>query len=257
MVSGQGSPAGSDMANLARRVEGIERKMAELDAANSSSKSASRAISILILVVALGGLTAIVYPLIQAARDPKPFADALAKELETRMWPALNTEIQAAIKNSGPKVQEAATKVFEKRQGEVARATEKEVEGLMTDLQAFAQDELVRRTGIVETSLEAQVAEFLPEIKDSEDRTVIMGNAELAASQAVERVVTEKLGHHIETLARIQTQIDQFPVPERLKTMPELELNTELQAALGRYAMALLANSLESPAVTADAKEAK
>ena len=248
MVSGQGSPAGSDMANLARRVEGIERKMAELDAANSSAKLASRVITILLLAVALGGLTAIVMPLVQAAQNPQPFTKALAQELEGRVWPVLNTEIQKAVRNAGPKVQEAATKVFNKRQNEVARATEKEVNQLVGELKGFAQDELVKRTVLVEASLEAQVAEFLPEIKDSEDRTIILGNAELAASKAVERVVTEKLGKHLDAFARIQTQIDTFPIPERLCGMDEMALHNELQRALGEYGLRVLDRSLETPA---------
>lgn len=253
MVSGQGSPAGSDMANLARRVEGIERKMAELDAANNAAKMASRAITVLVLAVALGGLTAIVWPLAQAAQNPKPYTDALAKELEARLWPALTAEIQIALKNSGPKVQDAATKVFNKRQNEIARVTEKEVETLLADLRTYAQDELVKRSALVEESLEVQVAEYLPEIKDADDRTLVMGNAELAASRAVEKVVTEKLGGHIEALARIQTQIDQFPVPEHLRTMDEMQLHSELQRALAEYGLRLVDRSLDRPEERANA----
>lgn len=249
MVSGQGSPAGADMANLARRVEGIERKMAELDAANSSAKVASRAISILLLAVALGGLTAIVLPLVSAAQNTKPFTTALGHKLESQVWPVLNTEIQTAMKNSGPKVQAAAVKVFNKRQNELARTTEKEVNRLVTELKAFAQDELVKRTQVVQASLEAQVAEFLPEIKDSDDRTLILGNAELAASRAVERVVNEKMGAHIESLARIQTQIDKFPVPAHLKDMDEMALHAEMQRALAEYGLRLVNGSLAKPMV--------
>ena len=140
---------------------------------------------------------------------------------------------------------------FAKGQAQLDKKTQdlqKKVEDLRAKAAMLSQDELVKRTVLVEASLETQVAEFLPEIKDSEDRTIILGNAELAASKAVERVVTEKLGKHLDAFARIQTQIDTFPIPERLRGMDEMALHNELQRALGEYGLRVLDRSLETPA---------
>ena len=240
-----------DQAAVEARLDELNRKLEQVNAANSSAKVTSRLIAVVIVIVAVFGVYLLVQPFISAFRDEErkqEYMTALQSELEERVLPLVQEEARASLKTAGPEVADLVWKRVKEREEDVVKAVDLEAGLFVENLQAFTEQALADAVVNVQLHIEQTLADKYPELTDEETRTLVLGNATNAVESAVQRTVDERLGDHLQKLSVIETKLAQFPIPDPVAQMSDTELSEEMNRALAEYAILTLSQTLSPEA---------
>lgn len=240
------APASGDMEAIAKRVEELNRR---LDAANSAvakQKTISIAMTFVIVIVAVIGVVMIFLPIKEAYDNQEAYATALQEVFSDRLQPELEALVQD--EELAETAQEVGDLVFQKlqeRQDEAYGKVSAEVEDFVTVMQAWGENEYETRKNRMTEYIEVKLKEEVPVLEDPENQEEILANLHDALNNIVDKVMMEHLRPHIEHVNSIDRQLREYPIPDDILNMDDLELMDALTNELGVYAMEVLRNNLD------------
>lgn len=238
-----------DSEALSRKIALLNQKLDESVAANNSAKSASRLITILIAIAAVGGvILAIVWPVKSAYDNKDTYRAAMTEMVDSRIQPAFKQELDYVLKETAPKLLTLVRTRFEARQNDIAGTMDREVNLFLENMKKTASDEWAKRGLEIGKKMEARMIKEFPELSLDNKGEVIMGNAQVATENAVRRVIVENLGEHLTHVSEIETTLRLFPVPDHIKQMDSEKLSTYMTETLFHFATNSMKSSL-SPAM--------
>ncbi|HNM47843.1 MAG TPA: hypothetical protein PKH51_12555, partial [Candidatus Sumerlaeota bacterium] len=80
-----------------------------------------------------------------------------------------------------------------------------------------------------------RIEERVPELADHEKAEVAITNAHQAVNAAIERLISEYLEEHVNSISSIQEQITNFPIPTHVKDKSDDELRDAFMDLLATY----------------------
>lgn len=232
-----------DLQTLEQRLEELNRKVDEVNSAQSSVKLTSRLVAVVIVIAAVIGVYMLISPFITAYKNKEVYTAAMGEQFNDRIIPVLEEELQATLQVAGPEVADLVWKRLESRQEDIVKAIDLESGAFVQEVQAHLEDSLADNVVEVELYIRARLNEMVPELSDPDVRDVVLANGIGAVEAAVRMAVTDRLEGHIQTLGDIETEMLAFEVPETLDQMSDMELSEELNRALAEYAVLVLRRS--------------
>jgi len=262
METGVSDPGGGNVDELARRLETLERKLQESEKANSGAKTTARLITIVVAIVAVGGVMYLLYPIINAYNNSEEYYAAMYAEFEENVQPAVTRELQLSLETVGPEVAELARQALEQRQDDIVATAEREMRILIDTLSEIGEEDLAEYVVVVETGIRERFESLFPDLaQDPEQLELVLGNMDLAMEGAVAEVVNTRLSPHLESLANIETRLRQFPIPPRIRSMSDLQLGDEFNRALAEYVIFIIRDmflqgteAIQQPVVVAEGR---
>lgn len=243
-------------ADIGRRLERLEARLAEADAAAASAKNAARimALALVVTVVAMVWLT--FKPMLDLYRNPKPLQEAMLQGLEKRVVPKAKEEADAFVKDDLPKVQSALMKVATERRPEIEAALAKELSIFLGQIEGQLRTELETFSlRVAEQQYNRMIQEF-PEIERLDDETdpnkpgVTKANLIIGALEPVSgKLANEFFATHFEGLARLEMEFNSFEVPAEVDAMTDQELQDYASRLTIEYFAKRLDHALDSGVV--------
>lgn len=242
------SGAGGDVDARIRR---LEEKFDQLQAAQGSLKSTGRFMTVIFAVVVLFCGWRMVSPLVDIAQNPKPFADTLAKDIQATVFPRLQAEGEALVKEDLLPFAEKELKAHvEKRIPELQAKLESEGALLVSDMTTLLESKVKERAiNFQDRYLEIFRNRF-PDMADEQKAAKIMANLQLALDNVGERILNDYLKEHRDAVNRMALSFDKLPVPNGVKAMTNTEL---LDHTLAKMAEVLATRFELAPELTVGA----
>ncbi len=214
------------------RIRRLEEKFEQLQAAQSSTKLTGRILTAVFAAVVLFAGYRMVEPVIEIANNPKPFTDRIAEDMQRNVFPRLQSEGEALIKEDLLPYAEKELKAhIEKRIPEITAKIESEGGQLIADLTTLIEVRLKERAGNFQAKYYEIFAERFPDLADEQKATVIMNNLQIALDNVGERILGDYLHEHREAITRMSLSFDKMRVPDNLKAMTNTQLLDHTLAA--------------------------
>jgi hypothetical protein len=219
--------------------------MDEAASASSTAKNVGRVMTALIVIAAVIGVWFLIQPFVVAAQNPKPYQDALEKEMTGTVYPALmeeleSEEFQTAMRGVGDTV----VAKLQERDEEAYAAVDREIRAFVDEMTTWGEQEITTRRDGIREYVEKKVTDVAPELKDDAVAEQVLANASKGMDGAVNRIVEKYLQGHMNHLISIGDQIQKFPVPDDVAAMTDDELSDTLVQELGAYSMSIFQTSL-------------
>jgi hypothetical protein len=242
------SGAGGDVDARIRR---LEEKFDQLQAAQGSLKSTGRIMTVILVIVVLFCGYRLVTPLIDIAQNPKGLMDKLSADIQASVFPRLQAEGEALVKEDLLPFAEKELKAhIEKRIPELQAKLESEGTLLVADMTTLLETKVKERAiNFQERYLEVFENRF-PDLADEQKAATIMANLQLALDNVGERILSDYLREHREAIGRMAGSFDKLPVPNSIKAMTNTEL---LDHTLAKMAEVLATRFELAPELTVGA----
>lgn len=244
MAADASGAASGDLEAVERRLGELSRKLDEVRQAQSSAKTTARLITVVIVVVALAGVTMLIMPIWSAYQNREQYAEAMQAEFSERIAPMLQEEVQASLQDIGPEIRTAVQEKIDERREDLVAAVDLNTMLLFDNLQQFAETSLADAAVEIEISVRNGLTDLLPQIDDPAQRDLIIGNFATALEEASKELVEEKLDRHVTSLANIETQMRLIETPQVVAEMNDVELGEEMNRVLSEFGLLALQRSL-------------
>lgn len=219
------------MADINTDLERIQKKLQEVEALQKRNKTTSTLSSIAILIVALIMIGIVGKPLFTIYTERGKMQKRLESQIEERIAPKAQKELETLVKTVVPKYQAEAQVVIEKRQSEIVDKVTKEYNTLYENLSAHLTTQI---TDFLEDFSERQYTMLLEEFPELTqlDETPDPANPDLKRSEMIALAVHEAtskfsnniFAKHTEALSKMDTEFNGIEVPSNFKEMTNQEL---------------------------------
>ncbi|MBI1290788.1 hypothetical protein GC173_06035 [bacterium] len=243
-MAADGPVSSGDQQDVSRRIDELNAKLDAAMAANATAKNVTRAVGILVAAAAVVGVYMILSPVYTAYQNRATFQDAMVKEIQATVVPAVEEEGKALLKEAIPMLQSVAMKKYQEREQEILAKSYNEVEAFLSEMHEFGANEFETRRVRIENSIIEKLKDEAPELRDQEEAEKIMANAAAAMNSAVERSLNTHFKVHIDSVNRIGNNLGVLEIPKEIEEMDDLALREELTNSLGVYATTALRHFL-------------
>lgn len=225
-------------AALLSEVRQLHQSLDDVNAAVVRGRWLARLLMLLLFAAVVFSIIRVISPFREASRDLEPYQAAMLQEFETRLQPALEAQLQEVMSKSGPQILNLVTERMTERRDDLMEAFDTEFALLLEMLQEFGEATLADQVVEFELKVRDMLADMAGGIVDDEARLeLVIGNGAVAIEQAVRRAVEQELADHINALVQIEQTLLEFPVPEEIRAMDDLDLSDYMVEQLGRYAV--------------------
>ncbi|MCC6546779.1 hypothetical protein IT570_06380 [Candidatus Sumerlaeota bacterium] len=234
-TEGKVPPGDSDP--IARRIEDLSRKVDEVRSAAASAKAAGHIMTLLIAVAAVVGVVTLVSPFwgLKEKKHQDELVAALVAEYNATIKADLMKELEESQANTGPVVREILTKKWHERSPEVVDAFSKESSIFTDNVKKLGEKMWQTHIANLDSQIYNRLEKSVPDLADADKTEVVLNNAHEAVNSAVERLISEYLKEHVDSINSIQEQITAFPIPSHIKDKSDDELRDAFSDILITY----------------------
>lgn len=240
---------GSGDADIKQKLERIESKLGQLDAAAGKLKIVGRVMTVLVVIVAITMVINMLSPAIALYKNPAPLTTKVKEGLESRVVPTAKTELLKAKDTLVPVYSKAAEKVFKDREVEIYQKVRSEADGLYADLEKSLGVKLEDFGKALAEKQYARLVKEYPQIENLDKKTdpanpgmrkmdLIHGSV-IHASQ---KLTDEYFRTHFDALAKLEAEFNAIEVPANVKVMD----TKELEAHVSDLAMQFVSKKFEA-----------
>ena len=226
--SGDGDP-------IARRIADLSNKLDEVKSATASAKAAGHVMTLLLVVAAIFGVVSLASPFWTLKERPEEVKRAMIAEFDKSVKPELLRELQESQSKTGPAVRQMVYTKVRERGPEFVDAFDAETKTFMENVKKMGGTMWKDHIQNLDAQIYKRIEERVPELADHEKAEVAITNAHQAVNAAIERLISEYLEEHVNSISSIQVQITNFPIPTHVKDKSDDELRDAFMDLLATY----------------------
>ncbi len=226
--SGDGDP-------VARRIADLSKKLDEVKSATASAKAAGHVMTLLLVVAAIFGVVSLASPFWALKERPEDVKRAMIAEFDKAIKPELMRELEESQSKTGPVVREMIYTKVRERGPEFVDAFDAETKTFMENVKKMGETMWKDHIQNLDAQIYKRIEERVPELADHEKAEVAITNAHQAVNAAIERLISEYLEEHVNSISSIQEQITNFPIPTHVKDKSDDELRDAFMDLLATY----------------------
>lgn len=226
--SGDGDP-------IARRIADLSKKLDEVKSATASAKAAGHVMTLLLVVAAIFGVVSLASPFWTLKERPEDIKRAMIAEFDKAVKPELMRELEESQSKTGPAVRQMVYTKVRERGPEFVDAFDAETKTFMENVKKMGGTMWKDHIQNLDAQIYKRIEERVPELADHDKAEVAITNAHQAVNAAIERLISEYLEEHVNSISSIQEQITNFPIPTHVKDKSDDELRDAFMDLLATY----------------------
>lgn len=220
--------AGTKETDLGAKLEAIERKMEEVDAAASRAKMTGRIMTVVIAVVAIALVLMLIKPFVDAYNNPEPYKQELQAGLQERIVPRIESEAKIFANDLRPILEDALEKSEQNYLPEVVDTLETQGQLLIEELSVDVNAKMEQFQMEYQMELRDMVYNAFPELQDEENTEEMIERLNVVAQRVIDRITRDLFKQHYEALLALEENFNSIEVPEEMRQMSPEELDEHI-----------------------------
>ncbi len=247
MASEASGTTGGDAA-VSSRIHNVKVKLDNVEAAQSSAKWTARAVTLVLVLAILAGIyLSFVVPISDAVDNSEEFQKAMTAQVE-KMTPEIQEELNLLLEDLKPHVEEVIEpRIKDKWLPEVQMAAEEELAKLGETLHVGVTERITTVSTDLQNYATTKLKRDIPQLNDQDKTERMIANMGTAMNNVVERVMGEHFGAKVDMVVAIETELTNFPVPEKIKAMDDDQLSQYMNELMMSYVSQQFESILTSP----------